>query len=411
VILTNVKSENFLKNYLNIWAFAFPFILSYIPLLTEVLSLKSPFIIAFYYGPLFLSLFLWPKELWGNKNFRCYLIIVGIAFVTLFWSMDLTKGITSLFLLSSSMIAGYLIYLFGYKRIWSYFSWGMFFYTVLLKMGILYKWLETYNYGGQRLGYIEGEFAVDPNFLGLYIGFALFYFATEFLVKQKYYVNKLYRYIHFLVAVIMTYFLYLTLSRTIILSVIIIIISLGLLISLSKVNNFKFFLKFLSTFLIICAVVFIILLNSSVSERFSGIMNDDRLKIWSIILELIDLKGLYTYIGYGLGSSDLLIGKYFEGAVVGDDGIRRFSSHNLYLDWLLQTGVISFIYLIAIIIFALKTAIRKVKSGSYVSFLLILFFGLSSIGINTFGHYSFPFLVGLILATLFTSEGWTVKEN
>lgn len=396
--------EVFLRNYLKIVMFTMPFLIAYIPFLTDILSLKSPFIIGLFYGPLLVSV-IWLKDIIRFKTIKYYTVIILLSFITLIWSLDINKGITNIFLLGAAVFLAYLIYLFDYQKLWAWFSWGMVVFTILLKFKVLYFFLNTYNFGGDRLGYIEGQFATDPNFLGMYIGFALFYFISTIKNNLSKKLNKTYMYIHLAACLLLIYYLFLTLSRTITLSL---VLTLAFVfVSIVFKNNFREKKVLFKTLLIssISMILFIfILLNSPLSSRFKGLLQDDRIEIWKVIWGLIGRFDIYSYFGYGLGSSDLMIGKYFHGAVAGSDGILRFSAHNLYFDWLLQTGLIGFGILLYLLGKIIKVIWKSLNRNNIDTFLISFFFLLCSFGINTFGHYSWPVIVGLIFSTLLTKE-------
>jgi O-antigen ligase len=396
--------EVFLRIYLKFVMFTMPFLIAYIPFLTETLSLKSPFIIGLYYGPLLFSV-IWLKEIIRFKTIKYYSVIILISLITIIWSLDINKGITNIFLLGATIFISYLIYLFDYRKIWAWFSWGMVVFTILLKFKVLYFFLNTYNFGGDRLGYIEGQFATDPNFLGMYIGFALFYFISTLKNNLSKKLNKSYIYIHLAACLLLIYYLFLTLSRTITLSLILTIVFI--FVSLVLKNNFKEKKVLVRTLLItgVSIILFIvILLNTPLSSRFKGLLQDDRIEIWKVIWDLIGRFDIYSFFGYGLGSSDMMIGKYFHGALAGSDGILRFSAHNLYFDWLLQTGLIGFGILLYLLGKTIKVNWKSLNSNNIDTFLVSTFFLICSFGINTFGHYSWPVIVGLIFSTLLTIE-------
>ncbi|MEC1525876.1 O-antigen ligase family protein [Neobacillus niacini] len=396
--------EVFLRNYLKFIMFSMPFLIGYIPFLSETLALKSPFIIGIYYGPLLLSV-IWFKDIIHFKTIKYYTVIILISIITLIWSIDVNKGITNIFLLVSSIAAAYLLYLFDYRKLWAWFSWGMLVFTILLKLKVLYFFLDTYNFGGDRLGYIEGQFATDPNFLGMYIGIALFYFISTLKNNLSKKINKTYIYIHLAACLLLIYFLFLTLSRTITLSLILTLMLTFVVLVLK--NNFKekkVLIKTLSISLVSIILLVFLILNSPLSSRFKGLLHDDRIDIWKVIWGLIGKFDIYSFFGYGLGSSDLIIGKYFHGAVSDSEGILRFSAHNLYFDWLLQTGLIGFGILLYLLAKMIKVNWKSLNSKNIDLFLISTFFLICSFGINTFGHYSLPVMVGLIISTLLTKE-------
>jgi O-antigen ligase len=401
-----VQVKNYIERFLNIYlsfvAFTFAYLISYIPFLTEVSTLRSPYIVAMYYAPFFLVV-IWFKDMISIKEIRYYLGVICIAIITFVWTIEPTKGITNIYLLIQALLCAFLISYFGYRKFWSFFSWGLFVFSILLKFKVLYFFLDTYNYDGNRLGYIDGQFALDPNFFGLFLGLSLFYFVTETFQKQTYKVNRVYTLLNGSAGLLILYFLVSTLSRTITLSLILVVGLYVLALSykgILKLTKRQVLFGGLSIIFALI-VVTLIVLNTSLISRFSNLFKDDRFEIWSIILNIMSSLNLNSVFGYGLGSSDLIIGRYFPGAVIGDDGLLRFSAHNLYLDWLLQTGYIGLIYLLLVIgLYIRKTLISHKRNFLTDAFLIGSVILICSFGINTFGHYSWPVLIGLMLGSI-----------
>lgn len=406
-----------LKNQLNYYAVImtfvfFPYIYAYLPLIENTTNIKSPIIIGLFY--LSISIFGAISLLRNKKSilgFSPYIFLVVIATFSLLWSQEIIRGTVNIYLMLLAILMAYLINsTIGFTKSLKVFSYSILVFCMLFQSGILTSNLNTYNFDGNRFGYIEGDFSTDPNFLALWIGLGVIYFGVN-ITNKKYY----YKIIPFS---ILLYFLFLTASRTAILSFSILILILFILKKRFIYSKFIFiYRKTVGKTLIISfifSLIFLLFLNIKKLEyilnRFSLLGEDDRLIIWAISLKIIFQNFFTAIIGVGFGASDRAIGSLFEGAIINDQGIPYFSSHNIYIDWLLQVGVIGFLFFIIFLVWITKISYKFfINEQQYEPLLITLYIFIFGIGVNLFGNYSWPILFGLILSYALESNVGNIK--
>ncbi len=237
-----------------------------------------------------------------------------------------------------------------------------FFYAVFYIIGFLtlisFLFLNDFYFRGDRLSIIfnDGTTVLDPNVISFTLIPSLL--LTMLFFKKFNFFYKLLSIIYFLLSV---YFILLTGSRSVMFSLIVGIIVYYYL-------NRKLILYI--PFLIITFLVFILISPTSLFpsiERFNlfNIINTNgsgRLLIWEdTLFYFFNNNFINLFIGNGYSSTITIIG---------------FNSHNLFLEFLFEYGLIATFIIILIII---KLFSKFYKTNDYFSFLLLtstIFWGL-----------------------------------
>jgi O-antigen ligase len=412
-IYTSTLFENAIKKYLYFIIIAFPYLYSYMPFLEMRLGISSPFIIALFYFPFFVFGVFYCSYI-PIKRVVPYILLVLVACLAISWSLEPSRGLVNVYLMVGAIFISYsIVFLKNSKIIWALYSWNMLFFCLLLDSGILYKGMNAYNFGGNRLGYVEGDFALDPNFIALWIGLGLFHFLNEtqgLSLKGNIKPTALVKKCVYLLATILS-FIYLckTVSRT---AIIAIIVAFILVVIIKR----RYITAYISIFLSLIVLFMYVndfggIRDLFPTNRFNELDSDSRFTIWKLALNVFwsDLKTLL--FGFGFGSSDLILGKVYDDAVIFSDGKARFSAHNVYVDWLLQTGVLGILFLIVFIVWVILKSIHYLKCNEYSVFEFSIYISLVSMGINLIGNYSWPIIFGIYLSFFIGDSKSKLAQN
>lgn len=126
--------------------------------------------------------------------------------------------------------------------------------------------------------------------------------------------------------------------------------------------------------------------NSAGFIRSSGLVQDqDRFDLWKGIWAYVEKN---NYIGYGLG------GDYFT---------FGFYTHNIFLDFILETGIVGSIFLISIFYNVYKTIFKKCTVNNI--FILLAIIGIYGVVMNLFsGYWITTYAHWMILGASVTSK-------
>ncbi|WP_405411527.1 O-antigen ligase family protein [Maribacter sp. Asnod1-A12] len=227
-----------------------------------------------------------------------------------------------------------------------------------------YSFLDSFSHGGSY--FISGEFSklLHPSYVSVYILVVLVYFIK----------NKFKNWLQILVTIFLLAYLFLLASRSAFM--ILVVISIFLIFYTKDVRK-----KYI---MVGCFLVGLLFLSSNPRishfySRLKGLSSMEhykyatseqaRLLTWDASIKLIKSEPIF---GYGVGdANDVLIDKFKDLDYIYNYK-KQYNAHNQFLQTLLQTGIIGFIFLLVPFVF-LAIGLRK-NYGFLI--LLILFFSL-----------------------------------
>lgn len=397
-----LDNEKYRKWSIIFVAAALPFIMSYLPFFMKISGLSGGMIMLLFLLPLILLSI--PHFLYFFSEIFLYLLLITIAGISLFWSDDVGRGIS---LIVWMLITISVVTLLNEKKMISYFvktfSNSLLLFCILLYFDLLTIGMEVRYAKEKRFGFIGGDLQIDPNFLALWLSIPLFYFFQQILINKNI-KEKLYNLVGFLLSII---FLISTVSRGAFISLVMVSILVVLLYFKDIFKKKKLVIVFSGVFLLVASILIYLNETSFLLKRFASAFQDPRIEILQIGLGYILKDPIHFLFGYGFGSSELLIGKEFSEAVKNELGQKAFNTHNVYLDFFIQTGVIGFIIYIYILINFFKKFKEVLVIEHNLFFICTLtFFLVDSFFINSLGSYMWPFLFGIFLSKhITTSKG------
>jgi O-antigen ligase len=329
-----------------------------------------------------------------------YYFSVLLLAISLLWSTEFTRGFFYILVLIIAPLFGLSIYKSNYTyKVWKTFSYSTLIFSMLLYSRILLKGYNYYDYGGTRFGYILGnEVSLDPNWLGAWLAVSFIYFFIQSkrepnALKTK--LNKFKKSKYLILAFICLYFLFKTGSLS---------ASIALVIALTAyaLVNKKYIASIFAGMVAILLALIVIGTSSNnilIFDRLSGldIKNNERIELLVSTREAITDNTFNFIFGYGAGSGDKAIGKYYRGAQVQEDGIVRYNNHNTYLDFVLQLGSIGLFIVAFIILWSIKVLYKSFKINNNAFSLLLIFVLTQSIFYNPIKNGFF--IIGYGIAT------------
>ena len=223
--------------------------------------------------------------------------------------------------------------------------------------------LYNYFFGANQFYRLQGLFK-NPNHLAFAINF-----ITPFLFfKLK---NENRKFLNFILIIFFTTIVFLTASRT---GLLIQVFSLLYLITIFSKNILNFIFAFFIGIIFTYFIVFPLLeINTNILNRFEKSNYETGSGRWDIIDAAMNL-GIDTYFtGVGIGQYRFYHLDYISLTAYQTVLDFKLSTHNHFLDLLINYGFISFLLFVIIIITLFKTFFKKRGTQFYKYLLLILF--------------------------------------
>lgn len=258
-----------------------------------------------------------------------------------------------------------------------------------------------------RFGWFEykGEVISDPNYFAVFIGLSLFYFC--FTHKERRTLPNI------MILSILSYFFLGTLSRGVVLAFLI----TSLITYLLKEENKQRILFYL-LFIMLCIPVISIVYSKFGSEQASNINyqsfnrfflrdSSERVDVWRAIYNGFANSDVYTlFFGNGFQSGSSIGAKYYLGIEPTLTQLTFKNPHNMFLQFLIELGIVGIIMLSILFIFFFLKSISHIKNGNYVPISLLLFFIIVNLSLNVMGFRELFFIYGvLLLGSIRISKG------
>lgn len=294
-----------------------------------------------------------------------------------------TRSLTlrSLFFIVSSLITTYLIIaivpkLINSKRviitvayIFTFFILAMCVYSLIFEKEYYISFFSTWRFNKNLE--IKALFS-NKNVFGFYLFLALMYIAFIETIERRLY--------HYLIMTVLTFFIVMSLSKTVILSTLVFYAFYFIydLFTLRKSSPKKFVVR--GMILVISFFVFAAFIALSPSGFATSVREDilmygirtveSRIDIWKSALFL--LKGERLYIGHGFGFANELLGFTLASIDGVPEATNRF--HNGFLNVIASGGLVFFVAYLSFLIFVIYRAIKLWKVNSkYASTVLFMF--------------------------------------
>lgn len=405
-----------MRNYQLFTLFIFPFLQAFSPYLERVFSIDKQIMDVVIFLPIIIHALLFnlkqiPLIFSINKY---YLFLIIYLLIALIWSGDINRGIYFLFYIL--MVPILTISLFKEKTglaAWRSFSWGVLILSLLLYSGML-KNVFIY-YDAQRFGLYSGDISLNPNSFGFWLNIAIGYFLYRIIIEFESNKKSLFKLCFQLINTFMlAYFIVLTGSRAAHLAL---LVSIIIIISIKRYRIFM-----ISTPLIISFILVFILIsqnlnssnenNSYVMTRYESVLSEglsERGDIWSLIFK-ISLGSPVTFLfGVGTGNAESAIGEIYQGDTykVNSDNVARVNTHNLFLLFFLQSGVVGLILFVLMLYKIFNKIIHRFEDSNLNLFMLFLFtvFCIMSLTGSLIYNPAYPIIISIIFTIiLFNSE-------
>jgi len=248
-------------------------------------------------------------------------------------------------------------------------------------------------------GRIFGTFG-EPNFLGGYLAL-LFPFCFYLFKTSK---NKLLRVLSLLTATVFAVTIYLTYSRTALLS-------LGAVAAILLVKQSKLRLKW---FLFASIIYLALLLVFRISAVRGVSPNENRLRIYTKAFEVFTKRPL---LGYGKENFGLAFSNSLQDKDIGLKDLHIDRGHNQILDLLVEGGIIGLISYLLLVIKAFKILFMKLRKKeeplltatmlSLIAYLIIGQLNVFSLASNII----FWFLLGLIASRGSSEQRFSLNKR
>ncbi|OKL37662.1 hypothetical protein BLL40_05015 [Domibacillus mangrovi] len=344
------------------------------------------------------------------KENKYYFILSIYTLLGLLWTEELFRGMYLVYnMIVAPFIAMSLIRTRNGLKVWRNFSWSVLLLSLLLHSDLLKVFFNYYEV--QRFAYYYGDISLNPNSFGLWLNLSLAYFIT---IGIKLYQNKNLSNFRLLILImnitLTVYFMVITVSRS---TMIAGIVAVFLLIIISKSKLVIVLTSFLVSFTLLCVLITLNMDGSNqggfIIDRFSTLDLNGREDIWGIVFNTSFESPDKFLFGVGTGGAEKEIGSaHSEGTVrISDDGTARTSTHNVYLLFLLQGGVVGIFIYLMFLINLFKLTLTRIKSTfMHIGILyLITTFAIMSLTGNLIYNPIYPFLIAIALALL------TKKDN
>jgi O-antigen ligase len=229
------------------------------------------------------------------------------------------------------------------------------FIAFLQKFGKLemFKFLRIIESGSERLAAFSGH---PIPAAGIYTILSVISISLIFFSK----IEKIARFQYILFCIILSFGIFLTQSRSFYIAYFVTII-----IMLIHSRDKKLFLF---TFLAIITLTVCIFFNKALSERMLSIFsvsdfsNQQRIAMWKVAHDVIreDCKNFLFGIGYGGWKVNSLqyFAKYYPSL---KEAARHTHVHNIYLQIVLETGIVGLILYLSFVVLVVKKLINKMK--------------------------------------------------
>lgn len=385
-----------MKRYIYVFAFLYPFLLTFLSYLEKKIPVGMFGIFILLFLPFVLYSILNIRDTLGYfKNIWFYVIVVFYAFISGLWALDFKSWLVDIIWISIVLFISFTIFkLEIIQKFWKYLSLGIIALSYLLYSGVFhyfFNYVERY-----RFGYYRGDIALNPNSFGLWLVVALVYFSykvySEFKINNGVTKEKV---LYFILLLSSVYFLFLTGSRGALFPLLFSILLIFL------IKNKKVFIYLICVVAILVSSLFFIqpkdnTIINRYKEGFSGDLNG-RGTIWLEALKVATTSPKHLILGYGIGSAEIALGTkkdklYYHESKKTE--VVKISSHNNYLHWLLQGGIIGLTLFLFSLFYVLKeflfqkenTILRMFLSGLWITLIVM---GMS----NTISNNSIYLLV------------------
>lgn len=392
--------------------FLYPYYSLYSPLIENKSGLPGVALLILFFMPVFI-LNLKGFIGFAFKRIPYYYIGIAIAFIALFWSADLTRGVFYVISLILASLVGYtIIKLNIVMKVWQVFSITVIIFSLLLSFEILQKGFVYYDVGGSRFGYIQGlDIYLDPNWLAVWLSISFIYYFLFWMgdiIANNGGISRKKKWASLILSILSIYFLLATGSRSALLALLAVIFIYFVL----KKNYYLLLIGLVASLIILVLSEFGRIKEDSLINRTlqTNFMENDRIGLAISSLRALMENASTFFFGYGTGSGDRATGIYYEGAVLFDDGIYRYNNHNMYLDWVLQTGALGMFFMLGMFILLLYTLLISIKIKNYPYILLLVFLSIEATAYNPVKNSIWSIACGLLIA-LFSVNSLDIKKG
>lgn len=293
-----------------------------------------------------------------------FLYLIYCSF-TLAFTQDFSAGLNMILLFIVSVILGLLFSQYKVIEIYKHLAWSGLIYTIVLYLGIPNLYFNYYT-ESQRFAYYHGDISLNPNYFSILLSFFGMYFLYKFISTKNY------KLLHAIPLLMIIFFIIETHSRS----------GLYTFSIVSLISFLLFAKKSILTYIsgaFLTALLFIFIFtninfSNNVDTRITELDLNNRNLIWEVGIEK-SLEDPYKFIfGYGKGTSEFILGESnLLYSVINDEGKARTNAHNMYIENLLNLGIIGLSLLILFSLYLIKFFYRKFEYNT--SLVPILIYG------------------------------------
>ncbi|MBD1221300.1 O-antigen ligase family protein [Virgibacillus halodenitrificans] len=323
------------------------------------------------------------------RSFKYLILLVAYSLISLIYSLNSSLGFSIIAIIILSVFVGVLFSQFKVMEIYKYIAWSGLTYTIILYLEIPHLFFNYFT-ESQRFAYYHGDISMNPNYYSVFLIFFIIYFLYS-IIKSN---SRFTRLINLLAFCLTVFFIFETQSRTGFVTVILI-----LLFAFIIRKNMQ---TIIVSSLFVTFLLFVLLLNVNFnfeSRLFEADVNN-RDNNWKVAIEKYIESPQSILFGNGMGSSSIVIGEsnnvYFA---INEKGQRVADAHNMYIEYLLDVGIIGLILLCAYLI---GLAVFNYKDSTYLNFLpsllIIIVILLSGLAGNQTRSYHFMIMFSIVIA-------------
>nr|WP_263324346.1 O-antigen ligase family protein [Neobacillus sp. Marseille-Q6967] len=347
----------------------------------------------------------------GNVLYLFLILYMFLSFIYLKYKFMLISGLSLLIVYMAILILSeYLSFKRLFWNMYRYYSLGIVFLCLVMQVVVDLELLGM-TFIDNRFGWVlyEDITVSDPNYFAVFIGLAMIYFYFIFSNRQE---KNGGRFLHLILFLASGYFLTITLSRGVVFSLIITLVLVSIIKEWGKIK----FVMASCMLPLVLTLGWILLhifgsnnvenVNFSTIQRFLLLNSSDRIAVWTSIFNGFRNSGLFTVLfGNGFQSGSSIGAKFYLGVEPQSNGLIFKNPHNMFLQLLVEIGVLGMMILLTIALMYLWQTFKNMQRNNYVPLALLLFFCSVNLSLNVMGFREQALIFGILLLASIRTGG------